>query len=561
MSFLPDSAMNRIRLAPDEIVAVYAQYREQFLDLLDPPEISEGALKAAFCSLVAHDAAPYGPELPTYDLVTMLNEPTLACDAYVALTWQLAHLLDAELDSEIAMGWNYGVFGDHAQFLVSADGTNLLLDPTFGFVVYGVTLGGLINGVRYTEYASLSDRVDRATHDLVLGAITDGLYRASDAYYAFSSFDLYESTRLSLGRQPLFAPPQRASDNFGSSDGYPDQASAPRLVGDVNGDGYADVIALGATKTYVALGKGDGTFLAAVPAAAAFTAAFGWTSQESYPRALADVDGDGRADLVGFGATATYVQLARPDGTFAPWQMAVAAFGPNGGWTDQDRRPRQLADVDGDGRADIVGFGRAGVYVALATGGGHFATPMLVLAAFNDRNGWTSQDAYPRLLGDVNGDGRADIVGFGAAGVYVSLATGAGRFAAPIMALPHDLGALEGWTSQDETPRLLGDVNDDGMADIVGFGSQEVYGDVNGLNGIRVALAAGDGLFDPGTLDLIGFAADAASGGWASQDQYPRFLADTNGDGQSDIVGFGHGGTYVSLVESTRPPIPLSDTE
>ena len=35
--------------------------------------------------------------------------------------------------------------------------------------------------------------------------------------------------------------------------------------------------------------------------------------------------------------------------------------------------------------------------------------------------GWASQDIYPRLLGDVNGDGRADIVGFGVAGAYTAL--------------------------------------------------------------------------------------------------------------------------------------------
>jgi hypothetical protein len=32
-----------------------------------------------------------------------------------------------------------------------------------------------------------------------------------------------------------------------------------------------------------------------------------------------------------------------------------------------------------------------------------------------------SQDTYPRAVADVNGDHRADIVGFGNTGVYVSL--------------------------------------------------------------------------------------------------------------------------------------------
>ncbi|MEB3355725.1 MAG: calcium-binding protein, partial [Synechococcales bacterium] len=38
------------------------------------------------------------------------------------------------------------------------------------------------------------------------------------------------------------------------------------------------------------------------------------------------------------------------------------------------------------------------------------------------RGGWSSFDQYPRQLADVNGDGRADIIGFGETNVFVSLA-------------------------------------------------------------------------------------------------------------------------------------------
>ena len=47
-----------------------------------------------------------------------------------------------------------------------------------------------------------------------------------------------------------------------------------------------------------------------------------------------------------------------------------------------------------------------------------FASESLVLNAFgSNAGGWNSADALPRLMADVNGDGRADIVGFGNAGV------------------------------------------------------------------------------------------------------------------------------------------------
>lgn len=39
----------------------------------------------------------------------------------------------------------------------------------------------------------------------------------------------------------------------------------------------------------------------------------------------------------------------------------------NGGWL-VERHPRFLADVNGDGKQDVVGFGDAGVYLSLSTG-------------------------------------------------------------------------------------------------------------------------------------------------------------------------------------------------
>ena len=73
--------------------------------------------------------------------------------------------------------------------------------------------------------------------------------------------------------------------------------------------------------------------------------------------------------------------------------------------------------MNGDGKADIVGFGTTGVYVSLATGGGSFADAVLKLHGFSPADGWSSDDTYPRELADVNGDGMADIVGFGTLGV------------------------------------------------------------------------------------------------------------------------------------------------
>ena len=110
---------------------------------------------------------------------------------------------------------------------------------------------------------------------------------------------------------------------------------------------------------------------------------------------------------------------AQADGTFGPVTLVVANFGYDAGGWRVEQHPRFLADTTGDGRADIVGFGNAGVYVSRALAGGGFDAPGLVVTNFGyDAGGWRV-DQHPRFLADTTGDGRADIVGFGNAGVYL----------------------------------------------------------------------------------------------------------------------------------------------
>jgi len=119
--------------------------------------------------------------------------------------------------------------------------------------------------------------------------------------------------------------------------------------GDVNGDGVADIIGADDDSPgggpdealYVTLGKADGTF--------------GQRTRLAQPRhvvlpvelRVADVDGDGRADLVvsDFRSRSIYVFLGDGRGGFAEG-LAFDAGGPVNFFA--------LADVDGDGRPDIV---------------------------------------------------------------------------------------------------------------------------------------------------------------------------------------------------------------
>src|SRR5262249_5950993 len=105
-----------------------------------------------------------------------------------------------------------------------------------------------------------------------------------------------------------------------------------------------------------------------------------------------------------------------------------------------------------------------------------YGVPTFQIPSFGESRaagGWTSQNIHPRIVGDVNNDGLSDIVGFGTDGVHVALATGGGNFAAPYLA-SNQFGTSQeagGWTNQDLYPRTIADVNGDGLADIIGFNS------------------------------------------------------------------------------------------
>jgi hypothetical protein len=231
-----------------------------------------------------------------------------------------------------------------------------------------------------------------------------------------------------------------------------------------------------------------------------------------------DFDGDGRDDIVTFthGAGAD-VFVALSTGT---------SFGPSGKWHDYfslDGEVPAVGDVNGDGRDDIVTFTHdslGDVHVALSTGSS--------FAPAQKWHDWFGITGESPGVADVNGDGRADIVTFtqGAlADVYVALSTGAGFAVAQKWHDQFALGLAD--------PRL-GDVNGDGRADLLQFSRDGV---------VSVAVSTGSS-FAP---------AQRWHDFFAPQGEFP-YVGDYDGDGRDDIVTFTHLPTadvYVALSTGT----------
>jgi predicted cobalt transporter CbtA len=309
--------------------------------------------------------------------------------------------------------------------------------------------------------ASATVSRNATTHALTVSTTLDGADTLRHVEQVKFADGLYSFTFAGAGSS-LIA-------NFNPAQGWSSQDGFARHVADVNGDGYMDIVGFGFAGMLVSLGSSGGTFSAASVILSDFGQNGGWVSDNGFHREVVDVNGDGRADVIGFGYAGTLVSLAQASGGYGAVSVGLNDFGVNQGWANQNGFARTVGDVNGDGKADLVGFGYAGTLVALGNGDGTFKPVTVAAADFGVNQGWANDNGFHRALADVNGDGRADIVGFGYAGTLVALGKADGTFGQAQLVLA-DFGVNQGWASNDSFSRLVADVNGDHIADIVGFG-------------------------------------------------------------------------------------------
>ncbi|SJZ63166.1 FG-GAP-like repeat-containing protein [Sediminibacterium ginsengisoli] len=299
---------------------------------------------------------------------------------------------------------------------------------------------------------------------------------------------------------------------------------------DIDGDGKPDVLMtnLSTDQLLVALGTGD---LSTIAHTAAFTTG-------SSPRGLdaGDLDGDGRIDVVVANSAGNSVSVFRNTGNAA----GQVAFSPK---TDISTTTSAynvyLADMDGDGKLDIVTNG--------GPGGGIYH--VIIWRNTTTTMGAVSFDAPYTLaagavqnilkLGDLDNDGKIDIIAAnGSDGVFTLFNNNSSS------------GSLNFGTAQNITIPYTGFINDVSVGDLNGDGKADLsFSYASSPRSLvlyaNTTAAAGTITFD----NPVTFAATASVG--------KNYIQDVNGDGRPDIFSVDYNTHTIQIFQNSliAPPV------
>jgi|HubBroStandDraft_4_1064222.scaffolds.fasta_scaffold14720_2 hypothetical protein len=333
---------------------------------------------------------------------------------------------------------------------------------------------------------------------------------------------------------PVFRSPAAGPVNFRLAVPYKTSGYNPYSVAiaDVNGDGKLDLIVANeqqsktdpAGSISVMLGKGNGTFHPAVN--------YSSGGQSAYSVVVADVNGDGKLDLVVangcLGSNCAMggvgVLLGNGDGTFKKAVTyssgAASVFGSH----------VAVGDLNGDGKLDLAvattgsgcgnGCPSGLVGVLLGNGDGTFKKAKMYSTGGFDAIGWVE-------IADVNGDKKPDLVVANycliecsyppvQGSVGVLLGNGNGTFKAVKTYSSGGDGAIS---------VAVADLNKDGKPDIlVANCGPEACGPGSPGGNVGVLIGNGNGTFKP----VVNYP--------AANSPFDVVAADVNGDGKLDIV-------------------------
>jgi FG-GAP repeat. len=359
---------------------------------------------------------------------------------------------------------------------------------------------------------------------------------------------VYHGSATGLSTTPNWtAESNQAGAQFGNS-----VASA----GDVNGDGFSDVIVGApefdspeANEGRVFVYHGSATGLSTTPS---------WTAESNQAGAqfgnsvasAGDVNGDGFSDVI-VGAP-EFDSPEANEGRVFVYHGSATGLSTSANWTAESNQAgaqfgnsvASAGDVNGDGFSDVIvgaylfdngqtDEGRAFVYHGSASG---LSTTPNWTAESNQVNAYFGVSVAS--AGDVNGDGFSDVIvgarafangetDEGAAFVYHGSATG--------------LSTSANWTAESNqafanfgfSVSSAGDVNGDGFSDVI-VGANGFENDQVGEGAVFIYHGSATGLSTSANWTAVGNQAGARFG-WSVSS-----AGDVNGDGFSDVIVGAH---------------------
>ena len=359
----------------------------------------------------------------------------------------------------------------------------------------------------------------------ICGRASDGIYCArSNGSSALVSFERWTSGY---------------SDASGWSP--PNQYWATIQFPDLNGDGRSDVCGRAANGLVCALATGSGAFSMPTLWLAQFGDDGGWNVLPAYWATLrfADVNGDGFADVCARGASGISCAISNGADAFAPATSWTAAFDDGAGWHLHQSYwgTIEYPDINADGRADVCGRSAAGIACGLSSGSS-FDAVTVWQGSFSDAASWSSSPSYWKTIQfpDVNGDGAADVCGRGSEGVLCGFSNGANGFG-PLAVWEPNFSDGNFWNSSSAYYQTIQfpDVDGDGQADVCARGFLGIYCSLS--TGLRFRDLA---LWGAAYSDANGYAANETL--WGTL-QYP----DLDADGRADVCGRSQSGVVCGL--------------
>lgn len=282
-------------------------------------------------------------------------------------------------------------------------------------------------------------------------------------------------------------------------------AATPSLnsAGDVNGDGRLDFVVNVNSDVVIFLGNGNGTFAESASYASGILSS------------LADFNGDGHLDIGSTNSDSGFsIRLGNGNGTFG----AENGYSAGGGIVLLPSP--NFADLNGDGKLDVILYGyqflgvpTSNMRVLLNNGDGTFALGATL----------SSGPGSGFVLGDFDRNGTIDLIEGGGSGYSVRLGNGDGTFQAKVTSA----------VATGVTIRAMADYNSDGILDFAGFLESSLASGTD----YGIFLGNGDGTFRATASESTGM-----NGPFYSSP------IDINGDGVPDLVGSGLGDTYFTVV-------------